>query len=101
MVQQWKAICHTSSVRYTKRDALISAGVLIGLTFVITTAGVAAGKQGYKELGDVLKGLSFPVASTLSLPFAILKGQPKSVQTVVIGVTMAILLAAGWISTRI
>jgi hypothetical protein len=101
MVQQWKAICSTNTVRYTKRDALISAGVLIGMTFVITGAGIMAGKQGHRELGDVLKGLSFPVSATLSMPFAIMKGQPRAVQTVVLGVTMAILLAAGWISTRI
>ncbi len=78
MVQQWKAICHTSSVRYTKRDALISAGVLLGMTLVITGAGIIAGKQGYKELGDVLKGLSFPVSATVSMPFAVMKGLPRS-----------------------
>jgi hypothetical protein len=29
MTQRWKAICATNGVRYTKRDALISAGVMI------------------------------------------------------------------------
>jgi hypothetical protein len=101
MVQHWKAICATGPVRYTKRDALISAGVLMGATIAMLAAGNLVGRQGYPELGDALKALAFPLSFAVSMPFAILKGQPRAVQTVTLGFTVSILLIATWISIKI
>ncbi len=93
MVQQWKAICHDEfgpvhearRVDFGRRPARRDVGDL--------GRGHIAGSQGYKELGDVLKGLVFPVSATISMPFA---GHERSAQgrsDRVLGVTMAILLA--------
>ena len=101
MIQHWKSICATSSVRYTKRDALISAGVLLAASLVLSAAGILARRQGHAGLGDALMNLSFPVAVTISMPFAVLKGQSRSAQTVTIAFTLAILLVATWIATKI
>lgn len=101
MIQHWKSICATSSVRYTKRDALVSAGVLLVASLVLAAAGILARRRGHAELGDALMSLSFPVAVTISMPFAVLKGQPRSAQTVTIAFTLAILLVGTWIATKI
>ena len=101
MVQQWKAICATNGVRYSKGDALISAGVMIGATLILVAAGIAASRLGYPEFGDALKSVALPIALTVSMPFAILKGQPKSVQTFTISFSTVMLIVATWIATKI
>src|SRR6185295_16332476 len=84
MIQELKLKCATTSPRYTTRDGLISAGVLIGATIVQLMAGIAANRMGYHQAGEVLKGMAFPVATLVSMPFAILKGQSRRVQTLFI-----------------
>jgi hypothetical protein len=101
MTQQWKAICATGGVRYTKRDALISAGVMIAASFLLVAAGIYARRTGQPELGDALVSVSFPIALMASMPFAILKGQPKTVQVVSLAFSTLILIIAAWIATKI
>ena len=101
MTQQWKAICATSGVRYTKRDALISAGILIAASLLLVAAGVYARNMGRSELGDALTSVAFPIALMVSMPFAILKGQPKTVQVVSFVFTTLILIIGTWIATKI
>ena len=101
MTQQWKAICATSGVRYTKRDALISAGIMIAASLLLVAAGVYARNMGRSELGDALTSVAFPIALMVSMPFAILKGQPKTVQVVSFVFTTLILIIGTWIATKI
>jgi len=101
MTQQWKAICATSGVRYTKRDALISAGVMIAASFLLVAAGIYARRTGRLELGEALVSVSFPIALTVALPFAILKGQPKTAQVASVVFSTLILIIATWIATKI
>jgi hypothetical protein len=101
MVQQWRTICATNKVRYTTRDGLISAGVLLLTSLVLSAAGIVARTQGNRLLGDSILADSFPISLAVSMPFAVMKGQPKTVQTVVIGTTIAILLFATWLATKI
>jgi hypothetical protein len=101
MVQHWKAICATSTVRYTKRDALISAGVLLAASLVMSAAGILIRRQGYPEFGEALVSLSFPLSVVISMPFAVLKGQPKAAQAGILGFTTLILVLATWFATKI
>jgi hypothetical protein len=101
MVQQWKMICATNSVRYTKRDALISAGVLILGTILLSAAGIFLDRESYPVPGDVVKSLAFPVALTVSMPFAILKGQPKKTLWFTMIVSTGLLFIATLIATKI
>jgi hypothetical protein len=101
MVQQGKAICSTNTVRYTKRDALISAGVLIGMSAVLTTVGILLDRQNFPGAADIVKSLAFPVALTVSMPFAILKGQPRKVILFSLIVPNAMLAVATWVATKI
>ena len=99
MIEQLKLRCATTAPRYTKRDALISAGVLLAVSTVLTLIGILLDRQNFPTAADVMKSLSFPVALTVSMPFAILKGQPRKVVLFSLIVPNAILALATWIAT--
>jgi hypothetical protein len=101
MIQELRMKCATSTPRYTTKDALISAGVLIATTFVLVALGAAANRQGYHTLGEVLKGVAFPASMMISMPFALLKGQPSRVQAFLVTVPLVILVAFSYLATRI
>ena len=101
MIQELKMKCATSTPRYTTKDSLISAGVLIAATFVLLALGIAANRQGYPTLGETLKGVAFPASMMVSMPFALLKGQPTRVQTFLVMVPLVILLAISYLATKI
>jgi hypothetical protein len=101
MIQQLKMKCATSTPRYTTKDSLISAGVLIATSLVLLALGIAANRQGYHTLGEVLKGVAFPASVMISMPFALLKGQPTRVQTFLVMVPLVFLLAISYLATKI
>ena len=93
-------VCERKQVRYTPRDSLIGAGVMLGATFILTMAGLAARRNGWTTTGEVLVSVGFLVSLTLSMPFWLLKGQPWKAQAVVVGGTIALLVAITvWSST--
>ena len=95
------AMCGRRNAPYTKRDALIGAGVMLGSTLLLTTAGMFAHRNGWRETGQVLMSLSFTVSLTISMPFWLMKGQPWRAQVAIVGGTLAILLAIGCGATLI
>ena len=101
MIQQLKMKCATSTPRYTTKDSLISAGVLMATTVVLLALGNAANRQGYSTLGEVLKGVAFPASMVVSMPFAMLKGQSGRVQMFFVMVPLLILLAISYLATKI
>ena len=101
MIQELKLKCATRTPRYSTRDALISAGVLILTTFVLLTVGVAANRAGYHTLGETLKGLAFPASLMVSMPFALTKGVPARAQALLIGIPLLLLVAISYLATRI
>jgi hypothetical protein len=101
MIQQLKMRCAGAQPRYTTRDGLISAGVLLLGSVLLSGAGILFSRQDYPVMGDVLKSLAFPVAMTISMPFAILKGQPKKAVIFTMVVTLGLLFIATWIATQI
>ena len=95
------AICERKQARYTKRDALIGAGVMIAATIVLSVAGIAVRRAGWPATGEVIVSLAFSGSLTLSMPFWLMKGQPWKAQAVIIGGTLALLVAIGWLATLI
>jgi NAD-dependent oxidoreductase involved in siderophore biosynthesis len=85
----------------TTRDAMISAGVLIATSFVLITVGVMLRRSGSLDIGEAIVSLSFPVSMLVSMPFGMMKGQPWRAQALVLGVTFALLIAAGYLSILI
>lgn len=94
-------ICERTKLRYTKRDSLIGAGVMIGATLLFLLLGIAAQRDGWVATGEILKSLAFPGSLTLSMPFWLMKGQPWKAQAVILGGTLALLVAAGCLASLI
>ena len=101
MTEKSLAICDRRQVRYTKRDALIGAGVMIAATIVFSVLGIAARRAGWTVTGEILLSLAFAGSLTLSMPFWLMKGQPWKAQVVIVGGTTAFLIAIGYLSTLI
>lgn len=101
MVHTLKLKCATRTPRYTTKDALIGAGVMIAVTFVLLALGIASNRSGYAVLGETLKGLAFPASMLLSMPFYLTKGLSWRAQTVLLGVPMAILIVISYVATKI
>ena len=90
-IMQLKSVCASHAVRYTKRDALLGAGLMLVLTAVLTAASVAARRSGMEISADLLMMMAFPGSTLAALPFTSLKGQRVRVQGVMIGGTLALL----------
>ena len=101
MIQALKAKCATRTPNYTTKDAMIGAGVVIGVSFVMLAAGIAANRSGYHAVGETLKGLAFPASILLSMPFYLTKNLSWRAQAVLLGVPMLILIAISYLSTKI
>ena len=101
MVQALKLKCATRKPHYTTKDALIGAGVIIGVSFVLLALGIAANRSGYVTAGETLKGLAFPASMLLSMPFYLTKGLSWRAQTILLGVPMAILVVISYVATKI
>jgi hypothetical protein len=92
--------CDRKHARYTTRDALIGAGVMVGATLILTTVGIAAKRSGWPATGETLVNLSFSASLMLSTPFWLMKGQPWKAQGVIMGVTVVLLTAAVYLAGR-
>lgn len=91
-------ICRTSNARYTTRDSLIGAAVMIALTAIFALTGNAVARGGWTVTGEMLKTLSFSVPFSLSMPFWLMKGQPWKAQVVILGGTAAFLIVIGYVA---
>lgn len=94
-------VCERKQVRYTTRDSLIGAGVMIGATLFLTMTGIAAQRNGWPATGEVLMNLSFPGSLTLSMPFWLMKDQPWKAQVVIVGGTLTLLAGIGYLASVI
>lgn len=94
-------ICGRSELRYTTRDALIGAGVMLSLTFLSLWCGSVARGAGWPAAAEMLTSTGFFVGLIVSMPFWLLKGQPWKAQAVLVGGTVAALLAIGYLAAFI
>jgi hypothetical protein len=91
-------VCEANQVRYTKRDGMIGAAVMLGVTLLLVIVGGAARRAGWPETGEVLVELSFMVAFLISTPFWLMKGQPWKAQAAIVGGALAILATIAYFS---
>ena len=92
-------ICDRPSLRYTTRDGLIGAGVMLISTLLLVLLGSAAKAGGPPPAGEMLINLAFPASLVLSMPFWLMKGQPWKAQVVIVAGTLAMLVAIGAIAS--
>ena len=95
MTKMW-TVCERTPMRYTVRDGLIAAAVMLVATMVLTTLGIAARRGGSPVTGGVLKDFAFVASLTLSMPFWITKGQPWKAQAAIVGVTLTFIVLIGY-----
>jgi hypothetical protein len=94
-------VCEPTAPRYTTRDGLIGAGVMLLGTVVSCVLGILARRNGWTVTGEVLLGSGFMVSLTLSMPFWVMKGQPWKAQLVIIGGTVVLLIGVGFLASLI
>ena len=91
-------ICGSRNARYTTRDSLIGAAVMLSLTVVLAFGGTALKRNGWLTSGEVVQSLSFFVPFMLSMPFWLTKGQPWKAQAAIVGATVALLMLIAWLA---
>jgi len=92
-------VCERKGMRFTTRDSLIGAGVMIGATLLFTMVGIAARRNGWSVTGEVLTNLSFLGSLTLSMPFWLMKDQPWKAQVVIVGGTLTLIAGIGYLAS--
>ena len=101
MAATFKTLCQTTSVRYTRRDAGIGAGIMLAGSLILALVGIALKQRGYDLAGEVVATNGFQMSLVLSMPFWLLKGQPWRAQVVLIGSVLLALAAATYIAYQI
>lgn len=101
MTMQSFLACGRVQSSVTRRDSVIGAGIMLGVTFLMAFGGIVAGRTGWPLAGELLRDNAFFAALLLSMPFWLMKGQPWKAQALIIGVTLAILIAASLLAAAI
>ena len=101
MTNAMRTACGSGKLRFTKRDSLIGAGVMVGTSLLFVVLGVIARRNGWLVTSQMLLSLAFPGSMMLSMPFTFMKGQPWRAQAVLVGGTIAFLMLIGYVSTKI
>jgi hypothetical protein len=86
-----RASCGVRSVPYTRKEALISAAAMIGLTIVFSFGGIALKRNGWEELGEFMLGFGFPASLVISVQPMYMKGQSTKAKVILIGGPLVIL----------
>lgn len=91
-------VCRKPGPRYTTRDSLIAAAMMLALTSAFAFSGIVASREGWTIASKMLLNLSFIVPFTVSMPLWLMKGQPLKAKAVLIGTTVAFLVAISFLS---
>jgi hypothetical protein len=92
-------LCQGTTTRYTRRDGLIGAAVMIVGTIVMVLLATVLKQGGFDKLSETVLSLGWLVSFNLSLPFWLMKGQPWKAQAVITGGTIAFLILIAIVST--
>lgn len=96
-----KTVSICTQARYTTRDGLIGAAVMLLGSLLFTFLGAALRRNGLEATGAALVNSGFLISMMLSTPLWLLKGQPRTAQVVIVGGTSALVLAINVIATLI
>ena len=94
-------LCRSSGVRYTTRDSLIAAAVMIGMTAAFSALGLALKYSGWAAASQVVLNVAFMGSMALSLPFWLMKDQPWKAQVAIVGGTLILLIAIAALASLI
>jgi hypothetical protein len=86
------SVCSHNQLRYTRRDSLIGAAIMLIVTATLTGLGIAAQRTGWTAAGETLVNLGYLVAMVISMPFWLTKGQPWKAQAALLVTIVTILI---------
>lgn len=92
-------ICRKSDARYTTRDGLIGAGVMLAGTIALLVMAIVLRRAGWPVADEMVRSLAFPLSMTISMPFWLMKGQPWKAQWVIVGGVVAFLVVISYFAT--
>jgi hypothetical protein len=92
-------VCGRTEARYSTRDALIAAGVMLASTVIFAALGIALRRGGWPLASEMLTGVAFPASLMLSLPFWLMKGQSRKAQVAIVAGTLLLLIAASYVAS--
>lgn len=96
-----KTACLTRNDPQTIADGMRGAAVMILSTLVFLAAGVAANRSGWHQVGEFLKGLSFPFSLALMSHFMYLRRQSAAAKWIITGGTLTFLVIIAVVATRL
>jgi hypothetical protein len=91
-------LCRKTDLRYTNRDSLLAAIVMIGVTAAASALGLALKDSGWTTTSQIVLNVAFTGSMTISLPFWLMKGQPWRAQAAIVGGTVALLVVIAWLA---
>ena len=100
MIQELKLKCSTTTPRYTKREALLYAGLMLVACLLMVAAGSWARRLGHADVSEFLLALAFPGSALLTMPLY-MKGQSWRAQAVFILVPLIILIVLTYVAVKI
>jgi hypothetical protein len=92
-------VCDPGTVRYTTRDSLIGAGVMLAISGGCALLGIAARRENAPIISDMLMMGAFPGSLVLSMPFWLLKGQPWKAQLATVATTLGLLAIIAYVAS--
>lgn len=96
-----KTLMCGSNARYTTRDGLLAAAIMIGLTVVFAIGANWAEREGAITANAILSNLAFFGPLLLSSPLWLTKGQPWKAQVLFIAGTLIFLSVIGWFAGKL
>jgi hypothetical protein len=96
-----KASCATRGEPYTKKEALLSAAAMIGLTLAFSIAGAALKRSGWVEASEFMLAFAFPGSCIVTVQPLYMKGQSTRAKLLLIGGPLVIVAALTWFAAYI
>jgi hypothetical protein len=96
-----KVCARPAEAEVSRSVALISAGLMIGMSLLMSVAGTLVRRSGWPDTGQFLLAMAFPAALMVSLPMLYLRHHSWRVHLAIVGGTLAFLSLITLLAMRI
>ena len=101
MINALRKSCFAKTPGLTTRDYLISAGIIILGSVVLSAIGIAFRRNGFDATGEFFKSFAFPASLLLSSHATYMKHQSWKAQVVVLEGMMVFVGLICWLAIKI
>ena len=96
-----KVCARPAEAEVSRSVALLSAGLMIGMSLLMSVAGTLVKRSGWPDTGEFLLSMAFPAALMVSLPMLYLRHHSWRVHLAIVGGTLAFLSLITLLAMRI